>query len=280
MSPHISIKAEAVFEFFGFPITNSFLTTLIVIILFFFIARYYNFQLNKENKSLSFYALHGLFLGIYNMLTSVLHKNTNRFYTLLGAFFFFILMANWSGLIPGVGSILIKTSVHENQIKEELIVPVDEPVVHLEEEINGEIVVEKEHVAKLIPLLRGGTADLNSTIALALITVFMTQLYGFKFLGPVDHLKKYLDFRDPIMIMLGPLEVIQEFARIVSFSFRLYGNIFAGEVLLTIVPFLLPIAFSFVVAPMFFMEIFVGFVQALVFVMLSAVFLNMSISHH
>jgi len=214
------------------------------------------------------------------MLHSVLHKNTNRFYSLLGAFFFFILMANWSGLIPGVGSILIKPFVHEKEIKEELTIPVDEPVVHLEEESNGENVVEKEHVAKLIPLLRGGTADLNSTIALALITVFMTQFYGFKFLGPIDHLKKYLDFRDPIMIMLGPLEIIQEFARIISFSFRLYGNIFAGEVLLTIVPFLLPIAFSFVVAPMFFMEIFVGFVQALVFVMLSAVFLNMSISHH
>lgn len=128
--------------------------------------------------------------------------------------------------------------------------------------------------------MRGGTADLNTTLALALASVFITQLYGFKFLGPKAHLAKYFDFRDPIMIMLGPLELIQEFARIISFAFRLYGNIFAGEVLLTIIPFLLPVFLSFVVTPIFFMEIFVGVVQALVFTMLSAVFINMATAHH
>ena len=83
-----------------------------------------------------------------------------------------------------------------------------------------------------------------------------------------------------MMILLGPLELIGEVARILSFSFRLYGNIFAGEVLLTIIPFLLPVFLSFVVTPMFFMEIFVGLVQALVFAMLSAVFISMAIATH
>ena len=82
------------------------------------------------------------------------------------------------------------------------------------------------------------------------------------------------------MILLGPLELVGEVARILSFAFRLYGNIFAGEVLLSIVPFLLPVFLSFVVSPLFFMEIFVGLVQALVFAMLSTVFINMAISTH
>ncbi|MDP4010712.1 MAG: F0F1 ATP synthase subunit A [Candidatus Roizmanbacteria bacterium] len=255
MSPHISIKGETIFALFGFPFTNSLITSLLMVILFIFIAKYYYVQIKKKDRSLSFYALHSIFIAIYEMINSVLREKTKTFFGLLGAFFFFILLCNWSGLIPGVGSVLIKPSVqHEVQISEETV--------------------------KKIPLFRGGTADLNTTVALALISVILTQIFGFKYLGPKEHLKKYFDFRDPIMIMLGPLEIIQEFARIISFGFRLYGNIFAGEVLLTIIPFLLPVFFSFVVAPLFMMEIFVGLVQAFVFVMLSAVFINMATTEH
>ncbi len=258
MSPHISIKGETVFEILGFPITNSFIITILVVTLFSFIARYYYQEIQKEKRSLGFYGLHAMFVGLYGMFESVLRSKVSIFYSLLGSFFFFILLSNWSGLVPGVGSILIKPQIHAEEVVED----------------------KEAHGTGKIPLMRGGTADLNTTIALALVSVFMTQLYGFKFLGPIGHLKKYFDFRDPIMIMLGPLELVQEFARIISFAFRLYGNIFAGEVLLTIVPFLLPVFFSFVVAPMFLMEIFVGLVQALVFVMLSSVFINMAVSHH
>jgi len=287
MSPHISIKGETVFEILGFPITNSFIVTTLVVFIFSFIARYYYSELQKEERSLRFYALHSIFVGMYGMFESILREKVTVFYALLGSFFFFILMSNWSGLIPGVGSILIVPQVHESEQQEDVVFPSSNEVAVVDNSDN-QIAVEVEsmveelepEVKHLIPLLRGGTADLNTTIALALISVFMTQLYGFKFLGPKKHLQKYFDFRDPIMIMLGPLEIIQEFARIISFGFRLYGNIFAGEVLLTIVPFLLPVFFSFIVAPMFLMEIFVGLVQALVFVMLSAVFINMAVSHH
>jgi len=275
MSPHISIKGETVFYLAGFPVTNSFLSSVIVVIVFFFIGRYYYQEIKKSDRSLVFYALHGLFKGMYDMFRSVLQDKIKIFYTLLGGFFFFILMNNWSGLVPGVGSILIKEP-HKAVIEElKTDYSPEEGTIVMDEQ------AEKEETATHnIPLLRGGTADLNTTLALALVSVFLTQFYGFKFLGPKKHLSKYFNFKDPIMIMLGPLEIIQEAARIISFSFRLYGNIFAGEVLLTIVPFLLPSLFSFVVAPMFFMEIFVGGVQALVFVMLSAVFINMAIVEH
>jgi len=161
MSPHISIKGETVYELIGFPVTNSFITTILVVICFSFIAHYYYSEIRKETRSLVFYAIHGLFVGMYGMLESVLRQKINIFYPLLGAFFFFILLSNWSGLIPGVGSILIKPQVQ-----------------------SSEAVVDDEAHEVRIPLLRGGTADLNTTIALALVSVFMTQIYGFKFLGP------------------------------------------------------------------------------------------------
>lgn len=269
MSPHISIKGETIFSLLGFPFTNSFITSVLMVIVFSFIARYYFLQINKKERTLAFYGLHSVFKGIYGMIESVLKEKTKSFYGLLGAFFFFILLCNWSGLIPGVGSILIRPSVHSEKI-----------VVEDSKNIESKQLEEKAEKIHKIPLFRGGTADLNTTIALALITVVMTQFFGFKYIGAKAHLKKYFNFKDPIMIMLGPLEIIQEFARIISFSFRLYGNIFAGEVLLTIIPFLLPLVFSFVVAPLYMMEIFVGLVQAFVFVMLSAVFINMATTAH
>lgn len=285
MSPHISIKGEIITRLFGFPITNSFIITTLVVILFSFIAIYYHSEMNKKKRSVFFYALHSIFVGMYGLFESVLKNKVTTFYALLGSFFFYILLANWSGLVPGVGSILIKPNIHKESViehaekidKKNVVEEkqIDKTHLNTKDEKNHEN--EKKH---LIPLFRGGTADLNTTVALALVSVFMTQFYGFKFLGPIKHLKKYFDFRKPIMIMLGPLEIVQEFARIISFGFRLYGNIFAGEVLLTIIPFLLPMFFAFVVAPLFLMEIFVGLVQAMVFVMLSAVFINMATSEN
>lgn len=246
--PHISIKGEPVFEIFHTVITNSVLTTSLVVAFFAILAYYYSQQIQKKNKSPLFYAMHTLVGGVYNLFYTVLHANTNVFFALLGSFFFFILLNNWSGLFPGVGSLLIEVEEHG------------------------------EH--HLVPLFRGGTADLNTTLALSLVSVISLQVFGFKRLGFSSHLSKYFNFSSPVYFFVGILELIQEFARVISFSFRLYGNIFAGEVLLGIITFLLPIAFSFVTFPMFVMEIFVGFVQALVFAMLTAVFMSMAIAKH
>jgi F-type H+-transporting ATPase subunit a len=242
--PHISIKGEEIATLGGFAITNSILATALVLVGFIFLARYYASQAKSKTKSYGFYAMNGMLKAIYDLFKSVLNEKIYTFFPLLGAFFFFILLNNWSGLIPGVGSLLIKTGEHT------------------------------------VPLLRGGTADLNTTLTLAAITVFITQYFGFRYLGTIKHLGKYFNFKDPVMFFVGILELILEFARVISFAFRLYGNIFAGEVLLTVVAFLLPVYLSFVGTPMFFMEIFVGLVQALVFTMLSTVFINMAIADH
>ena len=280
MSPHISIKGEKVFDIAGFPLTNSILTAFLVLIGFYFLARYYYIESKKKDKALFYYGMNGALEYLYNLFHSVLHSKTSTFFALLLSFFFFILLNNWSGLIPGVGSVLInepKTHVEE-QVKAETDEHAEETIVA---QVHEEETVEEEvHEEHKIPLFRGGTADLNTTVALALISVFVTQFFGFQYLGFKIHLSKYFNFSNPVMLFVGILELILEFARILSFSFRLFGNIFAGEVLLTVVPFLLPVFLSFVSAPMYFMEVFVGLVQALVFTMLSAVFINMAVAEH
>lgn len=245
MAPHISIKAEPIFTIAGFHVTNSLLLSSLVMIIFIICAFLYAKETTASKKSGFFYFLSFLLKGIYEMFRSVLGEYVNYFFPVLAAFFFYILLQNWFGLLPGVGSILIK--VHEG----------------------GEIVK--------VPLFRGNTADLNTTLSLALISFFLIQFSGIRFLGAGGYLKKFFNFSNPILFFIGILDIISEISKIISFAFRLFGNIFAGEVLLTIMAFLIPILAS---APFLMLEVFVGVVQAFVFSMLTAVFLSGAIAKH
>ena len=162
----------------------------------------------------------------------------------MGTLFIFIIFLNWFGLLPGVGTI---------------------GFYEIEE---GHEVAEKVFV----PLFRAGSADLNTTLALALISVVSIQISGIKTLGK-EYIGRFFNFKNPIYFFVGILELISEFSKIISFAFRLFGNIFAGEVLLTVIAFLIP-----VIAPLPFLglELFVGFIQALVFSMLTSVFLSLA----
>jgi F-type H+-transporting ATPase subunit a len=127
-----------------------------------------------------------------------------------------------------------------------------------------------------VPLFRGATADLNATLALAIISVVMTHVYAIRELGLFAHVGKYFSW-NPILLFVGGLEIVSELAKMVSFSFRLFGNIFAGEVLLVVIAYLMP---AFAPLPFFGLELFVGLVQALVFTMLSLVFLEIASTAH
>jgi len=244
--PHISIKAEVIFHIFGLAVTNSMIASFIVFLLTILICLYYKHQSTLSRKGNFYYLIKFFVKSIYDLFYSVLGDKINVFFPLLFAFFLYILLENWFGLLPGVGSILIK-------VKEE-----------------GEEI--------FVPLLRGNNADLNTTLALAIISVLSIQFFSIKFLGIKKYLHKFFNFSDPIMFFVGILDILSEFSKILSFAFRLFGNIFAGEVLLTIVAFLVPVLASF---PFIALEIFVGFVQALVFSMLTAVFLsNAVVEHH
>lgn len=233
---NISIKAEKVFDLLGFPVTNSLLATFIVVISFFIIALLYTQKLHQTRSYFVFFIRY-ITQTLYSLFESVLREKTTIFFPLLGSLFLFILLSNWFGLLPGVESLLLQT--------------------------------EEAH----IPLLRGTTADLNTTLGLALIVFIIIQWSGIHYVGLTPYLKKFFNFKNPMSFFVGILEVISEFSKILSFAFRLFGNIFAGEILISVIAFLIPILASF---PFLLLEIFVGFIQALVFSMLTAVFLNMA----
>jgi F-type H+-transporting ATPase subunit a len=236
---HISIRAEQIFEFLGIPITNSTLTTWLVMLLLIIFSFIVYRKISFMPSSLQVIA-EMLIGGIYNFFETVTREKTKIFFPILATLFIFIIMLNWFGLLPGVGTIGLN-------------------------EIEGGQKV-------FVPLFRAGSADINTTLALALIAVFLIQYYGIKTLG-LDYLGRFFNFKNPIYFFVGLLELVLEFAKILSFSFRLFGNIFAGEVLLTVIAFLMPI-----LAPIPFLglELFVGFIQALVFSMLTAVFLSLA----
>jgi F-type H+-transporting ATPase subunit a len=240
--PHISIKAETIFHIFSFPVTNSYITAIIVILLTLICAVFYKRQIFIRKKSGFFYFMHFIFKTVYDLFGSIVGEKISIFFPLLLSFFLYILLQNWFGLFPGIGSILIKVKEGQEDI--------------------------------FVPILRGNNADLNATIGLALISVFFIQYYGISFLGIFGYLKKFLNFSNPINFFIGILDILSEFSRIISFAFRLFGNIFAGEVLLIVIAFLIPVLVPF---PFLMLEIFVGFIQALVFAMLTTVFINMAI---
>ncbi|MBI3619872.1 F0F1 ATP synthase subunit A [Candidatus Roizmanbacteria bacterium] len=239
--PHISIRPETILSLGTFPVTNTYLTGIIVITLFIILAIYYNLQMSKERKSGLFYLMHFAVKNLYSFFVTVVGENIDILFPLLGSLFFYILLLNWFGLLPGVGSLLIR--------------------------------VKEAGGYAMVPLFRGSTTDLNTTLILAIIAFLSIQYYGIKFIGPAEYFKKFFNFSNPISAFTGILEVVSEFSRIISFSFRLFGNIFAGEVILAIIAFLIPVLASF---PFLILEIFVGFIQGFVFAMLTAVFINLA----
>ena len=128
-----------------------------------------------------------------------------------------------------------------------------------------------------MPFFRGPNADLNTTLALALISVSITQYLSIKTLGIKNYIARFINLKNPIKFFVGILEIISEFAKILSFSFRLFGNIFAGEVLLAVMVFLIPVL---VPVPFLALEVFVGFIQALVFTMLTTIFIVVATEGH
>jgi F-type H+-transporting ATPase subunit a len=162
------------------------------------------------------------------------------------------------------------------------------------EHVETEAEAEAEHVAvhyasgdasvpwHIIPFLRAPSTDLNMTASLALIAVVMTQVLGFRALG-IGYLGKFFNFKTllnsplgGIDVAVGLLELIGEFAKILSFSFRLLGNIFAGSILLFVMSFLVP----FLPWPFFILEFFVGALQAFVFGLLTAIFMSQATAGH
>ena len=240
---HISLKAEEVFHIGPWPVTNATLLAFIILVLLGGAA----VAARKKLKLVPgmFQSIVELFienlLGLMDTVLGDRHKS-EKYFPLVATIFLFVLFSNWFGLLPGVGAIKIGTE------------------------------------EGMVPLFRAPSADLNFTLGLALISVIGLNVFGVLAIGLGPRLKNFFNFSSPIAFFIGIIELISEAAKVVSFSFRLFGNIFAGEVLLTIVGFLAP---YIVPLPFLFLEVFVGFVQALIFSMLSIVFIALAtVDHH
>jgi F-type H+-transporting ATPase subunit a len=261
--PEISAPPETLFYIGPLPITNSLLLSIIsgaIVITFFLVATRNPKLIPRPLQNL----IEWMTQGLLNICEEVAgRENGRRFFKWVAAIFFLVLVANWWSVIPGVGTIGVKNP--------------EVPGCEAVNELNT-IILTGANSNCYTPLLRPPSTDLNFTLALALITVIMTQVYGFRILGVSKQLGRYFTLKDgPIGLIVGLLELLLEPLRIISLSFRLFGNVFAGEVLLVVIGFLLPVVGPI---PFYFLEIFVGFIQAYVFAFLTLMYFTLGTTPH
>ena len=263
--PDPRLPAEVVFHLFGFPITNSVIAAWLTIIVLVGISYAVTRKVKLIPSRLQAF-LESILGWLYGFCQEVAgEENGRRFFPVVTTIFLFVIVNAWLGLLPGFGSIYITGP-------------------------------EGEHVH----LLRPANTDINVPLAIALMSFVFVEYFGIRSLGGFRYLSKFVNvgafggglkqvfsgklkagmgemFSGAINIFVGMLEALSELIRIVSFTFRLFGNMTAGEILLLIVMFLVP----FVVAlPFYGLELLVGFVQALIFGGLTLVFLTLAVAHH
>ena len=183
----ISLTAEKIIEIAGFPVTNSLLMTWLGIVLILLLAVFAGRKPNLIPRGLqNFFEMAIEYL--LNLTDEIINdkKASRRFFPLVATFFIFIVLTNWLGLIPGVGTI----GFHE---------------IHEGREV-------------FVPLLRGGNADLNTTLALAITSVFAAQIFGIIAIGFFKYAGKFINFKGPIDFFVGILELISEISKMISFS--------------------------------------------------------------
>lgn len=295
--PHVALSGEPIFSNGPSWLTNSVLMTIIVDIILLALALATRFSMKMIPSGLQ-NVMEMIVEMLYGLAESVAGKNASKFFPWAATLFLLIIVSNWSGLIPGVGSIGFEHPIAAH----EETVPADEShgmrltnqlamadgklvLVGLEDvqaAPSAAGVAAEEGGHKFVPLLRAPSADLNLTFALSIATMVMVQIWGVRFLGG-SYFRKFFNASGPngfmkgINVFVGILELISEISRILSFGFRLFGNIFAGEIVLATMAFL--VAFLIPV-PFYVLEVFVGFVQALVFMMLALVFFQMATIGH
>ena len=238
----ISFAAEKLAQFGPFPLTNSFLTSIITSISLVVFAILVKTKL-KLLPSATQNVTEMVIEGFYSLNMQIAGKRTSFIFPWFATFFLFILVANWFGLLPGFGTIGLRYENH------------------------------------FVPLLRPVNSDLNTTLALALISLVLTHFFSIKTIGIKEYVSRFVSL-NPINLFVGLLELISEFTKIASLSFRLFGNIFAGEALLVTLSKLAVFTAFILPVPFMVLEIMVGFVQALIFSMLTLVFMVILTTSH
>lgn len=239
----IHLSAPVLGHFFGIPLTSTMVMTWSTMILLVGVALYFSRSLTLVPRRAQV-VVELVVGGAFDYVAEVLESRAlaKKFFPLVMTFFVFILTLNWLGLLPGVDAIGIYRESH-----------------------NG---------LALVPFLHPANTDLNITIGLSIVAFVFIELAGIFILGFFKYGGKFINFSSPLNFLIGIIELFSELARLISFSFRLFGNIFAGKTLLLIamffVPFILPV-------PILAFEVFVGFIQAFIFAVLVLFFIKLAI---
>ncbi len=274
--PHVELAAEALLENGPKWFTNGLLTTFLVDIIIILLAVFAVSRM-KEIPGAWQNIVEMMVEGMWNLTQSIAghgSANSRKFFPWVITIFIFVLVSNYIGLLPGFGSIGIYHSPAESHAQAEL----GKQLAMVGGEAVAVAAAAEEGKPVLVPLFRSPSADLNMTLALALISVFMTQFFGVQALG-MRYFTKYFKnpFKDGMGAVVGIFELIAEISKIISFSFRLFGNVFAGEVVLLVMAFLV----TFLLPSIFYgLELFIGFIQALVFMLLTLAFFTMATVSH
>ena len=241
---HISLAAETLFELGPLKVTNAVLFGVMGVVLMVWLLTYAAGKVKRGEYNRFVGLVQWAYEGFYNQAEEIIgdKKTARSIFPVAITMFFAVIVTYWITILPGVGSI----------------------------SWNG------------TPMFRGLPADLNFTFALAIITIVASQVYAVKHHGFFGNIGRFFKnpIKDPIGAFEGVLEFIGEFSRLVALSFRLFGNAFAGEVLLMVVAVMAGY-FAAVALPFFLaFELFIGFIQAYVFFVLTLIFTSLAIQTH
>lgn len=268
-APHITLAAEEVLRIGGLRVTNTLLASWLAMAVLIVVA-----LLSTRNMQAVPHGLQNLVEAVLEALAKIceptLGSRTPLVFPTIATLFLFIVVCNWMEILPGFASIVVTKAAEHGQALER------------------------------VPLLRSAATDLNTTVALALSAVLMSQVYGTlvagfpRYLTRFVNIRRFVAFFDGLRgrgpkesvstlalglldLFVGLMELFDEFTKILSFSFRLFGNVFAGEVLLSVMVFLFPFVASL---PFLGLELFVGAVQAFVFAVLATAFIAQATTTH
>ena len=299
-SPVIVVAPEHIFDIGSLEVTNTMFTSWVVVLLICIVAIVAGRSVSVVPSGFSG-AVEAFVGGFYNMIAGIVgEESARRFFPLVGTIFFYVLISNYFGLLP-FNNVIGRTEPFEGDktqavFEQRSVAGFDIAFIPFgvmgSPEVDvaaGEEVVHAEHDGDdfsglLAPYFRSINTDVNAPLAIAIFSFLFVEYWGFSSLG-AGYLKKFFNFGKVIRgspaglidIFVGFLELLSELIRTVSFTFRLFGNIFAGEVLLIMMAFLVP----FLLVDIFYaLELFVGLVQAFVFAMLTLVFAQTAVAHH
>lgn len=302
--PIVELKAETVVQLGPFALTNTILTSWIVIALLSLL-----FFLGTRRMALVPRGLQNfvemVLEALYNMVVGTAgEKHARRFFPVIATIFLYVVAANWLGLLPGVATIgkvdkiEDKGTVFQQVGGLNVIMPgfpswpphepksiaLELPANYTPEQQETALQDATKDLSKdqkaglLVPFFRSVNTDLNATLMLAIMSAIFVEFWGISTQGFFRYGSKFLNFRNGIIgFFVGILELVAEAARLLSFTFRLFGNIFAGEMLFLVILYLLPVVALDLV---YGMELFVGLIQAFIFAMLTLVFGVVAVTSH